>query len=195
MRTAAVHETPRPSSALLRAGTGMAAVILIAGAAMVLLADEGRRRDMELILQSPIGLIGLFVFSALSSATLLLPVPGIALTVIAAPLAPPLLVGVIAGLGQTIGELTGYFAGASGGTLVGQRLTASWMARWMRRRGMLALFFLALVPNPVFDVAGMIAGMARMPLAQYLLAAGAGKVMRNTLLAWTLVSAGALLVP
>ena len=48
---------------------------------------------------------------------------------------------------------------------------------------------LALVPNPAFDVAGALAGALRMPLVRFLMAAGAGKVLRNVIIA-LLVSQG-----
>ena len=168
---------------LARPMLGMLLVVVIVGVAMWSLGDPGRRQALETMLQSPMGLVGLFGLSVLSSATLLLPVPGIALTVVAATVADPLLVGIVAGAGQTVGELTGYLAGASGGALTGERLTSSRMARWMRRRGGPTLFVLGLIPNPAFDVAGIIAGALRLPLTTFLMATGAGKVLRNVLIA------------
>src|SRR5690606_10324236 len=92
-----------------------------------------------------------------------------------------------------VGELTGYAAGASGTAMTGERLTRSRLASWMRRFGMPTIFVLALVPNPVFDVAGVLAGALRMPLARYLAAAASGKILRNTLLAFATVQGGLLL--
>ena len=169
---------------LVKAVLGVMSVAAVAAAATWILHDPGTRRPMELVLQSPMGLIGLFVVSALSSATLFLPVPGMALTVLAATVANPLVVGVVAGLGQTVGELTGYFGGSSGSAIAGDRLTSSRLARWMGRWGAPTLFVLALIPNPVFDVAGLIAGALRLPVGTFLLAAGSGKVLRNVLVAW-----------
>lgn len=172
---------------------GLLAVVAIAATTMWILGDPGRRVAMETLLQSPMGLIGLFGLSALSSATLLLPVPGIALTVLAATIADPILVGLAAGLGQTVGELTGYLAGTSGGALAGERLVSSRMGGWMRRRGGLTLFVLGLIPNPAFDVAGILAGALRLPLATFLAATGCGKVLRNVLVAWAALQGFSLL--
>jgi membrane protein YqaA with SNARE-associated domain len=168
-------------------------VVTVAVGCSLILADPDRREAIEALVGSPAGLIILFAFSALSSATLVLPVPGMALTVMAATFADPLLVGVFAGAGQAVGELTGYAAGASGTALAGERLTGSRMAAWMRRYGVPTIFVLAVVPNPVFDVAGVLAGALRMPLARYLAAAGFGKILRNTLLAFATVHGGLLL--
>jgi hypothetical protein len=35
------------------------------------------------------------------------------------------------------------------------------------------------IPNPLFDVAGIIAGALRMPIGLYVVAGGAGKIVKN----------------
>ncbi len=170
--------TTRVMAALALVG----AVGLAVGAAIAL-NHPSARRELELVLDSPYGLAGLFGFSALSTAALVFPVPGMALTVVAASVAPPIVVGVIAGTGQAIGELTGYLAGRSGDELLHARLSSSRFAAWMGRHGVPSVFVLALVPNPAFDVAGAVAGALRMPVMLFLTAAGAGKVLRNVIIA------------
>lgn len=187
---------PAPTATWTRiasAAAGMLLVLAMAVASSLILADPDHREAAEALVASPLGLIILFAASALSSATLVLPVPGMALTVMAATVADPLLVGILAGAGQAVGELTGYAAGASGATLTGERLTGSRLAAWMRRFGVPTIFVLALVPNPVFDVAGVLAGAIRMPVVRYLVAAGCGRILRNTLLAFATVHGGLLL--
>ena len=58
------------------------------------------------------------------------------------------------------------------------------MAGWMRRRGGATLFALGLIPNPAFDVAGILAGALRLPVTTFLMATGSGKVLRNVVVAW-----------
>lgn len=193
MSAAAIPIEAKQSHNVVKAGVGALLVAALAAAAALVLGDADRRREIELVVQSPIGLIGLFVFSAVSSATLLLPVPGMALTVLAASVADPVLVGVVAGSGQAVGELTGYLAGSSARSLVGERLSRSRMAGWMRARGTLTVFTLALIPNPVFDVAGVLAGALGLPIGRYLVAAASGKILRNVVLAWTVAHGAALL--
>jgi len=186
---------PAQASARTRIGStaaGVLAAVAVAVASSLILADPDRRHAIEDLVRSPVGLITLFVCSALSSATLILPVPGMALTVMAATVADPLLVGIFAGAGQAVGELTGYAAGATGTALAPERLTGSRLAVWMRRYGGPTIFVLALVPNPVFDVAGVLAGALRMPLVRYLAAAGCGKILRNTGLALAAAHGGLL---
>jgi membrane protein YqaA with SNARE-associated domain len=194
MSASSVSSETARSRSIFNAGLGALVVVVIAIGATVLLADTERRSQIELLVQSPVGIIGLFVFSALSSATLLLPVPGMALTVLAAGVAEPVLVGIVAGFGQAVGELTGYLAGSSGRSVVGERVVQSRIAHWMRARGTLTVFVLAIVPNPVFDVAGVLAGVLGLPMGRYLAAAASGKIIRNVALAWTVASGGAALL-
>lgn len=174
---------PARRSWLLPIFTVLIVIAAFAGT-IYLLGDAGRRSQVEMLIQSPGGLIVLFIISAVSNATLILPVPGLALTALAATVANPLLVGIVAGSGQTVGELTGYLAGYSGKDLIDDSPRYERLVRWMRRFGPVTIFVLAIIPNPVFDVAGIIAGALRMPLWLYLLAAGAGKIIKNVLIAY-----------
>lgn len=176
----------------LMAAIALVAAVGLAAGAAIALDHPSARRDLETVLDSPFGLAGLFGLSALSTAAVIFPVPGIALTVVAASVVPPIAVGVAAGTGQAIGELTGYLAGRSSDELLHARLSSSRFAPWMRRHGVASVFVLALVPNPAFDVAGALAGALRMPVPRFLMAAGAGKVLRNVIIA-LLVSQGSLL--
>jgi len=53
------------------------------------------------------------------------------------------------------------------------------MVCWMQRYGVVAVFVLALLPNPVFDVAGMIAGVLRLGVWRFLISCAAGKIIKN----------------
>lgn len=161
-------------------------VILVVafGGTFFLLFDVQRRAQLESLIVSPAGLVVLFVLALISNATLILPVPGIALTALAASAGNPLLVGVVAGTGQALGELTGYLAGYSGQELIDNSPRYARMVDWMKRFGPWTIFVLALIPNPVFDLAGIVAGALRMPVWLYLLSAGAGKIIKNLLIAY-----------
>jgi len=160
-------------------------ILLIAfGATVIFLFDPVRRAQLEAAVASPFGLVVLFILSIISNATLILPVPGIALTAIAATAASPLAVGLVAGLGQAIGELTGYLAGYSGQELVDESPRYGKMVNWMRRYGLITIFVLALIPNPFFDIAGIVAGALRMPIWQYFISAASGKIIKNLALAY-----------
>jgi uncharacterized membrane protein YdjX (TVP38/TMEM64 family) len=51
--------------------------------------------------------------------------------------------------------------------------------RWMDRWGALALFVLALIPNPFFDVAGMVAGATHFGVFRFMLASWPGRAIKN----------------
>ena len=163
---------------------GMVVLVVGAFALMVwLTADPGRREMIETLVRSPIGLLVLFVLAALSTATLILPAPGLALTAIAGAAGDPIVVGVVAGIGQAVGELTGYLAGWSGRSFLPDNPASRKLTEWLGRRGAIVIFVLAVTPNPVFDLAGIAAGALRMPVLRYLVAAAAGKVIKNILIA------------
>jgi uncharacterized membrane protein YdjX (TVP38/TMEM64 family) len=159
---------------------GTVLLVVAAFAVMVWLTDDpDRRAQLARLVESPGGLLVLFGLSALSSATLILPAPGLALTVAAGLAGDPILVGITAGLGQAVGELTGYAAGASGRALLPDTPLMARLSEAVRRRGVIVIFVMAVIPNPLFDLAGLAAGALRMSLVGYLAAAASGKVIKN----------------
>ncbi|MDO8674375.1 MAG: VTT domain-containing protein [Dehalococcoidia bacterium] len=129
-----------------------------------------------------LGYPGVFLVAFLSSATVLVPIPGLAAILGAGAIWQPLVVGVIGGLGAAAGEMTGYLVGRAGLS----DLTASkgdrWhMAdRWLRRFGFWAILVVAAVPNPLFDALGLAAGALLYPARRFWLAAAAGNCIKYT---------------
>ena len=119
-----------------------------------------------------------------ASGGLVVPVPALAITCGAAAFLNPAAVAIIAGLAGTLGELTGYFLGYSGSDAVRQGRLYQRIETWMRRRGWLLLFIISAVPNPLFDIAGIAAGVLRYPLWRYLLAVGLGKQAKFFMVAY-----------
>lgn len=131
------------------------------------------------------GYLGAFLIAIVSSATIILPVPGIVLIVALAtvPEYNPVLIGLAAGAGSALGEITGYMAGFSGQLVFGDSKTYLRLEEWMRCRGLIVIFVLSFVPNPFFDIAGTAAGMLRYPMWKFLLACFLGKTLRYILIA------------
>jgi uncharacterized membrane protein YdjX (TVP38/TMEM64 family) len=178
-----------PSTRRLRLVQAMTIVVLIAATAA---AFYFRDRIQQF---RSYGYAAIFAVGLLSNATLILPLPGLALTSVMGSVFNPIAVGVVAGVGQAIGELTGYMAGYSGQGLVKDRPRYQVVAAWMRRYGVWVVFILAAIPNPVFDVAGVMAGALCMPVWQYLLAAAAGKILKNIIFAYVGYWGGEWLAP
>jgi membrane protein DedA with SNARE-associated domain len=65
-----------------------------------------------------LGYVGVFLIMLLSSATIILPAPGLAGVVIAGAFLNPFWVGVAGGTGSALGELSGYFAGFGGKVII-----------------------------------------------------------------------------
>jgi len=130
------------------------------------------------------GYLGAFLISLLSSATIILPVPGIAVIFALGATYDPYLVGLAAGAGSALGELSGYMAGYSGQGVFRKSKTYLRMEHWMRRRGSLVILVLAFVPNPIFDLAGAAAGILRYPVWKFLLFCFLGKAPRSILVAF-----------
>jgi membrane protein DedA with SNARE-associated domain len=95
----------------------------------------------------------------------------------------PYLVGLAAGSGAALGEITGYLAGFSGQAVIENREWYDRITLWMKKYGDLTIFLLALIPNPFFDIGGMVAGALRMPLWRFLLWCWLGKVCKMIIFA------------
>jgi membrane protein YqaA with SNARE-associated domain len=130
------------------------------------------------------GYLGAFLISLLSSATIILPIPGIAVIFALGATYDPYLVGLAAGAGSALGELSGYMAGYSGQGIFKKSKTYLRMEHWMRRRGSVVIFVLAFVPNPIFDLAGAAAGILRYPPWKFLFFCFLGKTPRSILVAF-----------
>jgi len=141
------------------------------------------------------GYLGIFLVTLLSSATVVVPVPGLALVFAAGASFNPLLVGLAAGLGAGLGELTGYLVGYSGRGVVENRENYGRIRRWMDRYGAWVILVMSAVPNPVFDVAGITAGVMRIPVGLFLLAACAGNVFKATVAAFAGAGTAVLIGP
>jgi membrane protein YqaA with SNARE-associated domain len=132
------------------------------------------------------GYPGLFLLSILANATIILPAPGIAFTFGAGALKAlsPLWVGIVAGAGATLGELSGYMAGFSGQAVIENRQAYERFERWMKRYGPIAIVGLAFVPNPLFDLAGMMSGALKMPVHHFVFWCALGKIPKMILVAF-----------
>ena len=65
----------------------------------------------------------------------------------------------------------------------------------MRRRGGITVFVLSAIPNPFFDLAGIVAGTLRYPLWRFLLFCWMGKVIKTAFVAWAGAETLTLIAP
>jgi len=130
------------------------------------------------------GYAGVFLIGVLGNATVIFPVPSLAVVFAGGSVLHPLLVGLVSGVGEPLGELTGYLAGYGGTAVIEEGPRFERIRQWMERRGFLTLFVLSVIPNPVFDLAGIAAGMVRFPVARFLLACWLGKSLKAIAVAY-----------
>jgi len=138
---------------------------------------------------------GILVLSLLSNATLILPLPGVIFTSAMGAVFNPFWVAIAAGFGAALGESTGYLAGFSGQVVVDRKDWYEKLTKWMRKYGNLTIFVMAFVPNPLFDLAGMAAGMLKLPFFRFLFWCTIGKIMKMLLFAYTGASFIKILLP
>ena len=129
------------------------------------------------------GYPGIFLIALLANATVLLPAPGVAIIYAMGAIFNPFGVGLAAGAGGAIGELSGYLAGFSGQAVVERTDVYARIKPWVDRYGGWAIMVLSAIPNPFFDVAGIAAGMAKMPIQIFLLFTLIGQLIKMTLFA------------
>lgn len=137
------------------------------------------------------GYTGAFLISILGGATIIIPVPMLAVVfALGGVMKFPVFVGIAAGLGETLGALTIYMTGYGGGTPVmysrhGKiQAVYSRMMRWMERRGSLILFALSAVLNPFFYPAALAAGALRFGIKRYFIICWAGKTIKGLTVAY-----------
>ncbi len=166
--------SPRVRPWLLRAAQllGLAAVFTIAVLAVVF-SEQVQERFAGL------GYLAVFVITIVAAATVILPAPGAVSVAAFGAALDPWLVGLVAATGQTLGELSGYYIGWSGRGVVQNVRGYPAIKRWMDRHGVATLFVLAMIPNPLFDVAGMIAGASRFGVVKFIAASWPGRAIKN----------------
>ena len=130
------------------------------------------------------GYAGVFLISLLGNATVILPVPSLAIVFAGGSVLNPLLVGLVAGVAEPLGELTGYMAGYGGSAIVEDRAAYARLRDKVTRHGFWTIAGLSAIPNPVFDLAGIAAGAIHFPVWKFLAACWLGKTTKAILIAY-----------
>ncbi|MBU0531872.1 VTT domain-containing protein [Candidatus Micrarchaeota archaeon] len=130
------------------------------------------------------GYLGVFVIALLSTATIIFPSPGWAAVIAMSLYLDPIPLGIVAGIGAAIGELTGYIAGGGARDILNDKIKESKkIEKFVEKYDTIAIFVLSFIPNPLFDIAGMIAGGLKIPWWKFLIACAFGRILRYTLIA------------
>ena len=133
------------------------------------------------------GYIGGFLISLISSSTVVIPVPGLALIIaLSSVVAYPWLLGLAVGAGSTLGEFVGYLVGTVGRLSLQKNPSSTYirLEGWMQRRGWLVILAFAAIPFTPFDFVGIIAGALRYTWWKFLLFCLAGKTVKGLIVAY-----------
>jgi membrane protein YqaA with SNARE-associated domain len=133
------------------------------------------------------GYPGIFLLSFLSNATVLLPAPGVLFVFAMGAVFNPVGVALAAGAGAALGELSGYLAGFTGQVVVEKSDAYHRLRDWMERNPRLisvTIVFLAFIPNPLFDLAGIVAGTLKIPVQRFLFWCWIGKTLKMLVFAY-----------
>lgn len=175
--------TAPPKKKAMFWGVAVGVIGIILTIAMVVAIIYFREELNEL---KQFGYVGAFFISILGGATIIVPVPMLAVVfALGSAMEFPWLVGLAAALGELVGALTIYMTGTGAGRALSQakkhgRIQAAYerMLGLMERRGPLTLFIVASVVNPFFYPAALAAGALRFGLRKYIVIVLAGKVIK-----------------
>ncbi len=131
------------------------------------------------------GYAALFTLGLIGGVTLFLPVPVLPIIFAGGGTLDPWLVTLAGASGMTIGMGVTYFMGTMGRGLFRDLAVkprsgrfSAWSKRslrWYAGSGVTASFLLAVIPNPIYDFAGILAGSVRVPLHRFLVGTMLGK--------------------
>ncbi len=158
------------------------------------------------------GYLAVFVLGVIATGTIIIPLPYIAVIVMAGAFLDPVLVALVGAAGTALGEITGYLLGRGGrgwfatsepaGTgratrwLAAGGLSPDATARWygrieraMVRFGVLITFLAMAIPNPISKLVVIAAGATQLAVWQFLFASFGGRALRF----WVIASFGSVL--
>lgn len=134
-----------------------------------------------------LGLLGLFLINAISSASLVIAGPGFLSVIAGGAIYNPILVAFVGSLGSATGDMLSYVIGLSGRGLAEEALSKKIWFRVLndlfKKHGLWILFIFSLIPNPLFDSIGFLAGAFYFSPWKFFVIVFVGRLIRFYLLA------------
>ncbi len=155
------------------------ALLAVIGISVFIFSIRERVQEFERF-----GYAGIFIVALMANATILLPAPGLAIVYTMGSIFNPFGVGLAAGTGGALGELSGYLAGFSGQAMIERTDIYERVKPWVEKYGGWAIIALSAIPNPVFDVVGVAAGIVKMPMRTFLISVWIGQLIKMTVFAY-----------
>lgn len=165
-------------AAYILGGLGIILTVLMALAIVVF------KEEVQALQQY--GYMGAFFISILGGATIIIPVPMLAIVFALGGVMPsPWLVAISAALGETVGALTIYMTGHSAGRVIsssklggGFQKAYERMLGLIERRGAITLLAVTSVINPFFYPAAFACGALKFGLGKYAVIVFTGKTIK-----------------
>ncbi len=124
-----------------------------------------------------ISYMGVFVACFASTATILLPAPGILVVLRYAQVFNPVVIVLLGGIGTAVGEMVGFLLGWSGNELM--KINKEWgLFSWFTKHPNIMVFLFSMIPFPVFDIVGITAGATKMNPLKFLGLCAIGKTIK-----------------
>jgi membrane protein YqaA with SNARE-associated domain len=176
----AEEKAPTKKSTRLAYILGIAGVVitLLMAAAIIIFDDQVKAMQHY-------GYMGAFFISILGGATVIIPVPMLAVVfALGGVMEYPWLVGISAALGELVGALIIYMTGHGAGRAISNskhgwiQRTYDKMLGLMERKGAITLFLVTFIVNPFFYPAAFACGALRFGLKKYITIVLIGKIIK-----------------
>ncbi|MDD3994488.1 MAG: VTT domain-containing protein [Dehalococcoidales bacterium] len=143
-----------------------------------------------------LGYTGLFFVCLMGGATVIIPVPSIAVQFAMGAVLNPLVVGIISGIGSAVGGTLIFLFGRGGRRLFSNvdfsyldsdKAVVRWTGRimhWARNRGSMAVFLMSAIFNPVFFPMAMAIGTSKYKLWKFFVMCSAGNIVKSLFVAY-----------
>ena len=140
--------------------------------------------------------LGMFFISIIGGATVIIPVPSLALQFTMGAVLHPAIIGAVSGLGTGIGGTLIYLFGRSGRRLFFNadfslqkydNFLIRWLSRltgWTQRRGSLTVFLMSAALNPVFFPMALAIGASRFQMWRFFTMCWAGNTVKSMIIAY-----------
>lgn len=131
-----------------------------------------------------LGYASAFASMLIGNATVFLPAPALFFIYALGSQLNPLLIGASGAIGGALGEVVGFLLGYSGNQFVEKSRIYKRFHTYVEKYGVMAIVVLAVIPNPLFDMVGIIAGALKIPLWKFFIAALLGIFIKVTIIAY-----------
>lgn len=131
-----------------------------------------------------LGYLGIFISNTLSSATVLIPAPGILTTIYSTKYYNPFAIAIISSFSYVLGDFVSYIFGFGLENHMNKSKMFKKIEKLFNIHPFLFTFFWSSIPNPIFDVIGILAGASSFSIKKYFIAVTLGRIVRGFIITY-----------